>query len=100
MRVVDGLEPIQVQVQHRQAALLAPGQRHLGHQAFHELGAVVQPGQAVVAGQVLDVLQVLVAFGHIGEGAQQAATRHRNAAYFDHAAVGALAHGERLDRAE
>ena len=90
--VVDGLESVQVQVQHREAPLLAARQRHLGHQTFHELGAVVQASQHVMAGQVFNVLLVLMALRHIGVGAQQATARHRNAANLENAPVGPLAH--------
>ena len=97
MGVVDRLEAIKVEVEHGEARLHAPRQRHFGAHAFHELAAVEQARQTVVAGQIFHVLLVRMALGHVGEGAQHAAPLHGQAAYFQDAPVGAPAHHQRGD---
>ncbi len=55
-RIVDVLEPIQVQEQHRHRAALAPRPHDRARQPFGQQRAVGQAGQRVVVGQVAQFL--------------------------------------------
>ncbi len=55
---VDGLEAVQIQRQHSELALLAPGRIHVLGQSFHEQAAIGQASQRVVEGEITQFLRL------------------------------------------
>ena len=91
-QVIDLLEPVEVEADHREAALMAPGENELFLEPPAVAGAVGEPGQRVVVRQVPDVAfrllagrQIahrdgLVPFAAVVDFAQDGFHRHRHAA--------------------
>jgi hypothetical protein len=67
--VVDRLEAVEVEQQHRGAAAVAPCLQQALAQAVVEQRAVGQVGERVVVGEVQDARFGLLAFGDVGEDA-------------------------------
>ena len=65
--VVDALEPVQVQKQHRQLARLAFAQGNQLVEALHQQMPVWQVGQAIVQGQMARMFVLLPALGDVTE---------------------------------
>ena len=70
-RVVDLLEVVEVEHQHRAGRLLAAAAGELGAQVLLEAAPVLQPGQRVVAGLPLQLLHPLVAAPDQDQSAEQ-----------------------------
>lgn len=71
--VVDGLEAVEVEEQHREAGRVAPGDEQAGVEVFEEHRPVGEAGEGVVGGQVMHALLGGLAFGDVGEGHDHAA---------------------------
>ena len=81
-RVVDDLEVVQVQEQHRHAAALPPGAHHRTRQALGQQAAVGQAGQGVVVGQIAQLLLGALLVGDVVDHRDEVAAHAQLIAYF------------------
>ena len=86
MRVVDRLEVVEVDAEHRRLVAARQRRFHPGHM-LEELGAVGQLGQRVVARQMLDPRFLLALLGDVLVRRDPAAVLHRMVLHQDDAAV-------------
>jgi hypothetical protein len=91
-RVVDRLEPVEVEEQHRDIGAAANPAERLGH-PFGQHRPIGQAGQRVVPGEVGDALLRLAALGDVFVGGDEAAIRQRLFLDGDDAAIGQVDQG-------
>nr|WP_244448562.1 hypothetical protein [Bosea sp. LC85] len=76
-RVIDGLEPIEVQIEHRETARLAAMLIERALQMFAKLGAVGQVRQRIMMRHIGNAFLRSPAFGHVLIGRNPATVGHR-----------------------
>ena len=86
-RVVDRLEAVEVDQHQREALAVAALARERVLDAVAQQHAVGEAGERVVMRHVGDLVGAALAFGDVGEGAQETAVRQPDGAHLEHGAV-------------